>query len=84
MRSVHIVLFIFAFLRINGCYYNSKWFVVLLVFYRTTHMQLVCIARHMLWPGVCLSRAGIVSKRLNVIELMFGTEATLGLFYTLL
>jgi len=49
-------------------------------FYRSTHMQLICIARYMLLPGVCLS----VTSRFPIetaerIQLVFGTQATIGM-----
>jgi len=52
-------------------------------------MQRICIARCMTWPDVCLSVCVSVTSRCSIetaewIEVVHGTEATLGLSYSML
>jgi len=48
------------------------------IFYRTTHVQHICIARCMLWPSVPLSISSRCSvETVELIELIGSTEATL-------
>jgi len=45
-------------------------------------MQRICIARYLLWTGVCPLQVGIPSNRTNGSNCFYGIEAHIGLSYT--